>query len=166
MADQTPRKKFERGSPLTFKTTTTANGGMIKRGQLVEPDGTTGKIKVCGDESQKCLGVASTNAASSDYATSNSTDPWGDVTVTMHGGHPRQVAVDNQGVWLLTASGAIAFGALVCPAANGAVKAWDSASDSPACIVGRAVGDATEDGNGKAVTNGQLVRVLLQGAGA
>jgi hypothetical protein len=148
---------FDRG-PLTFSATTIANGGNIKGGSLVEPDGTTGRIKTAGANSVKVLGVALGDAAGSDYAASDTTDAWGNVTAAM--GHlvPNETAVAYQGVFKLKASAAIAFGELVIAAANGEIAPNGAGTDAL-----RIVGRCVEPGG---IASGARGKILLGGVGA
>lgn len=150
------RPVFEKG-PLTFFATTTANNGKIIGGQLVEPDGTTGKIKVCTADSAKCLGVATGDAAPSDYAIATATDGWGNPVVDGGMQPPNEVAVAYQGVWRLTATGAIAFGDLVACAASGTVKTIGAG------VFGTVIGRCVEPGG---IANGAKGKILLGGVGA
>jgi hypothetical protein len=97
------RPVFEKG-PLTYRTTTAANGGLIKGGQLVEVDPNTGRIKVAGADSILCLGVATGDASPSDYSNANTTDSWGNPVVNAQY-PPNEVAVAYQGVWRLLTTG-------------------------------------------------------------
>jgi hypothetical protein len=113
---------FDKG-PLTFSATTVANGGNIKGAQLVEPDGTTQRIKPASANSATCLGVALGDASASDYANVSTTDTWGNETINAQY-PPNEVAVAWQGVYVLKVAAATAtvpFGALVKCAANGEV---------------------------------------------
>lgn len=152
--------------PLTFLATTLANGGLIKGGQLVEPDAATGKIKVAGVASAAVLGVATGDASPSDHTNANTTDDWGNPVVNAQY-PPNEVAVAYQGVWRLTAAGAINFGDFVVAAANGAVAAVAAAGATYAAaeinntrsIVGRCV----EPGG---IAAGATGKILLGGVGA
>lgn len=149
------RPVFEKG-PLTFSATTVANGGNIKGGQLVEPDGTTGRIKPATAASTKCLGVATGDVAASDYSNADTTDPWANTVVNAQ--HPpNEVAVAYQGVWRLKASGAIAFGDLVICAAAGDVATVGAAA------FGAVIGRCVEPGG---IANGARGKILLGGVGA
>lgn len=129
---------FDRG-PLTYSATTVANGGNIKGGQLVEPDGTTGRIKPATADTTSCLGVATGDTTGSDYAIADSTDTWGNVIANMNALVPNEVAVAYQGVWRLkvASGGAVSFGALVACAANGEVKALGAGAANT--VIGRCV---------------------------
>lgn len=114
---------FDKG-PLTFAATTVANGGNIKGGMLVEPDGTTGRIKPATANSAKCLGVAMGDASASDYANADTTDTWGNTMVNAQY-PPNEVAVAYQGVFKLKVAAATAtvnFGDVVKCAANGEIQ--------------------------------------------
>lgn len=111
---------FDKG-PLTFAATTVANGGNIKGGMMVQPDGTTQRIMPAAAGSTTCLGVAEGDASASDYASADTADAWGNTIVNaMY--PPNEVAVGYQGVYVLkiaATSAAVPFGALVKCAANG-----------------------------------------------
>lgn len=114
---------FDQG-PFTFSATTVANGGNIKGGMLVEPDGTTGRIKPASASSVVCLGVALGDASGSDYANADTTDTWGNTIVNAQY-PPNETAVACEGVFKLkvaATSGTVPFGALVKCAANGEVQ--------------------------------------------
>ena len=133
------RPVFEKG-PITFSLTNKvglggANG--IKEGVLVMPDGTTGRIKPTTGAVANCLGVAVGNASATDFSNADTLDDWGN-NVTNFNYPPNEVAVAYQGVWLLTAAGAVAFGELVTAAANGQVAA-NGAGTNALVIVGRCV---------------------------
>jgi hypothetical protein len=146
------RPVFEKG-PITYLATTVANGGNITGGTLVEPDGTTGKIKTCTADSAACLGVATGNASASDFSNADTTDTWGNTVVNAQF-PPNEVAVAYQGVWKLTATGAIAFGALVAAAANGTVKTIGAG------VFGTVIGRCVEPGG---ITGGAKGKILLGG---
>lgn len=143
------RPVFEKG-PITYLATTIANGGNITGGQLVEPDGTTGKIKVATADSAACLGVATGNASASDFSNADTTDTWGNTVVNAQF-PPNEVAVAYQGVWKLTATGAIAFGALVACAANGTVKTIGAG------VFGTVVGRCVEPGGIAGAAKGKIL---------
>ena len=155
------RPVFEKG-PLTFSATTAANGGLITGGKLVEPDGTTGRIKVAVAGSAKVLGVAVGDAAPSDMASGDTTDLWGNPVTNMTN-HPNEVAVAYQGVWLLTnrGAGAIGFGDLVVAAgtAGNAGGVASRAAEGLETVVGRCV----EPGG---IVAGQKGKILLGSVGA
>lgn len=133
---------FDNG-PLTFAATTIANGGNIKGGSLVEPDGTTGRIKPATANSEVCLGVALNDMAASDFAASDTTDTWGNSIANMNALVPNEGAVAFKGVFRLKVAAAtttVPFGALVKCAANGEVQlhSQGGAATYP-MIVGRCV---------------------------
>lgn len=149
------RPVFEKG-PLTFAATIAANGGNIIGGQLVEPDGTTGRIKPAVADSAKCLGVATGDASAFDFTNAETTDTWGHPVVNAQ--HPpNEVAVAYQGVWRLTATGAVAFGDLVACAAAGTVKTIGAG------VFGTVIGRCVEPGG---IANGAKGKILLGGVGA
>jgi hypothetical protein len=111
---------FDQG-PLTVSATTVANGGNIKGGMMVEPDGTTGRVKPASAGSTTCLGVAMGDMSASDYSNADTTDTWGNTVVNAQ--HPpNEGAVALEGVFKLkiaATSAAVPYGALVKCAANG-----------------------------------------------
>lgn len=112
------------GGPLTCSATTVANGGNIKGGMLVEPDGTTGRIKPAAALSVVCLGVAMGDASASDFANADTTDTWGNTVVNAQY-PPNETAVAFEGIFKLKVAAATAtvpYGALVKCAANGEVQ--------------------------------------------
>jgi|KBSSwiS6_1023812.scaffolds.fasta_scaffold03464_6 hypothetical protein len=132
---------FDKG-PLTFAATTVANGGNIKGGMLVEPDGTTGRVKPASAASAVCLGVALGDASASDFANADTTDTWGNTIVNAQY-PPNEVAVAWQGVFKLkvaATSATVPFGALVKCAANGEVTLHSTTSAATFdVIIGRCV---------------------------
>lgn len=146
---------FDKG-PLTFSATTVANGGNILGGTLVEPDGTTGRIKTAAADTTKCLGVALGDAAASDFSNADTTDTWGN-TVVNATTPPNEVAVAYQGVFKLKATGAIAFGDLVAVAASGTVKTIGAGA------FGTVIGRCVEPGG---IANAARGKILLGGVGA
>jgi hypothetical protein len=149
---------FDRG-PLTFAANVNIPGG-----SLVEPDGTTTRIKVATANSAVCLGVALGDAAAFDYNPGDSLDPWGNQIANMNGLVPNEVAVAYQGVFKLknaasgTGFGTIAFGQLVKCAANGEVMPHAGA-DTFAMVVGRCVEPA-------GIVAGARGKIVLNLAGA
>lgn len=137
------RPRFEKGSPLTFNANV-----LIKGGQLVEPDGTTGRIKPTAGVSAVCLGVSTGDASAFGYSNANTTDAWGNPIVASPTYPPNEVAVAKHGVWDLEATADIPFGALVVSAAAGKVTA---AGATPA--VGTVVGQCVEPGGIVFATN-------------
>jgi hypothetical protein len=141
---------FEKG-PLTFSATVTANAGLIRGGQLVEPDGTTGRIRVAQLDSTSCLGVAMGDASPSDFANADTADSWGNTVTNFHY-PPNEVAVAYQGVFRLTATNAtIAFGALVSCGAAGTVKTIGAGA------FGLVVGRCVEPGGIAALGTGKIL---------
>lgn len=149
------RPVFEKG-PLSFSTTTAANGGNVKGGQLVMPDGTTGRVRPTTGAVNTCLGVALGDAAASDFANAETTDTWGNPVVNMHF-PPNEVAVAYQGVFRLKATTAIAFGELVVSAANGEVNPRGAGTMD--LVIGRCVEPA-------GISAGAKGKILLGGIGA
>lgn len=111
MAEVVAHQRF---GPQTYEANVTVDGG-----QLVEPDAATAKVKPCTATSTKCLGVALYRAEPSSTTGVDTTYGYPRVGMDV----PRsEVAVASTGVFKLTATGAIAFGDLVVPAANGTVS--------------------------------------------
>lgn len=156
------RPVFEKG-PITYLATTVANGGNITGGQLVMPDGTTGKIKPTSGAVANCLGVALGDASGSDFANTDTTDTWGNPIVNAQY-PPNEVAVAYQGVYNLTATAAaIPFGALVTSAAAGKVVAYAAAAAGAVSVDGTIIGRCVEPGG---IASGGTGRILLGGVGA
>jgi hypothetical protein len=156
------RPVFEKG-PLTFHATVADNGGNIRAGQLVMPDGDTGKIMPTTGAVPDCLGVALGDASASDFAVSNQTDAWGRVTVDHGLQPPNEVAVAYQGVWRLTVEGNVGFGDLVTSGADGVVVAFANAAAGSASNTGTVVGRCVEPGG---IADGEQGKILLGGVGA
>lgn len=163
------RPVFEKG-PVTFSVTNMAGlGGVngLKELTLVEPDGTTGRIKVATAGTIKCLGVAVGNASASDFANADTADFWNN-NITNFNYPPNEVAVAYQGVWLLRNEGGVAidFGDLVVVAGTGAasggvgkfVNAVAGAVSNVASVVGRCL-----EPGGIAATSGTKGKILLGG---
>ena len=146
------RPVFEKG-PITFSANV-----LIKGGQLVEPDASTGRIKPATADSVVVLGVATGDASATGYANADTTDAWDNPVVNAHY-PPNEVAVAYQGVWKLkNGSGAtIAFGALVACNGSGEVKALGAGAFGT-CI-GRCVDPA-------GIAAGAKGKILLGGVGA
>lgn len=113
--------------PVTFQVNATVKGG-----QLVEPDGTTGRVKPTAGASSTVLGVALTDAEPTSNAAP--TDP---VTMVWP---PADVAVARGCDIKLTYSGAAAFGELIKSAAGGQVAALGAGTFD------QAIGRCTEPG--------------------
>jgi hypothetical protein len=124
---------FDRG-PLTFSANVNISGG-----QLVTPDGTTGRIKPTTASTDRVLGVALGDAAGVAGLPGDTTDFWGNSIANMNPFPPNETAVANTGIFkLLNGSGAtIAFGALVMAAANGGITAFTGTDATQ--VVGRCV---------------------------
>ncbi len=133
------RPVFEKGSPLNFGATTVANGGNMKAGIMVEPDGTTGKIKPASANSVRCLGVLVTNTAASNYAVSDSADAWDNPVIDGSHQYPVQSAVASMGVWKLKVTGAVAFGQKVKCGATGSIVPFVDGTDTEDRAIGRCV---------------------------
>ena len=149
---------FDTG-PLTFSATTVANGGNIKGGMLVEPDGATGRIKPASANSVKCLGVAMGDASASDYANADTTDTWGNTVVNAIY-PPNETAVAWQGVFVLkvaAATAAVNLGDLVKCAANGEVQL---SSQGGAATFDQVIGRCVEPAG---IAAGATGRIMLGG---
>lgn len=133
------RSVFEKGSPLTFFSTTIANGGNMKAGIMVEPDGTTGKIKPATAGTKRSLGVLVTSTAASDYASSDTTDSWGNPVINEAAVYPVQAAVACMGVWKLKVTGAVVFGQRVKCGAAGIIVPFVDGTDALDLCIGRCV---------------------------
>jgi hypothetical protein len=144
------RPVLEQG-PLTFDANVNIMGG-----SLVMPDGTTGRIKPTVADTPLCLGVATGDASAYSNTNADTTDAWGNPIVNAQV-PPVEVAVAWRGVWRLTASGAIAFGALVVAGANGVVVT--RAAQGLDSVIGKCV----EPGG---IASGQRGKILLGGVGA
>jgi hypothetical protein len=119
--------------PATYEVSTTTTGG-----QLVAVDGTTGKVKPTTAAADKCIGVALNDAV-----------PAGSGSQLNYATARKEVAVAyGPAEVVLTATGAIAFGALVVAAAAGTCATVGSGTfdqvvgrcTEPAGIVGGATG--------------------------
>jgi hypothetical protein len=119
---------YDRG-PVTFEANATIVGG-----QLVEPDAATGRIKPAASGSTIVLGVATSDAV----PTSVSQVPTiPGVTVAINASPLSQyVAVAGEGVWQLTTTLAVLFGARVkVGTVAGTVSPWISGTDASNLIV-------------------------------
>lgn len=115
--------------PLNFTATAVITGG-----QLVTPDDANpGGIKPAGASDTAILGVAHTDARPYVEAEHYPTTAYGaeSMDVSVPGDI---VAVGFQGVYELEASGAIAFGALVEPAAGGLVATKGTGQTVGRCV--------------------------------
>jgi hypothetical protein len=130
MAGVVARTRF---GPETYEVNTGVTG--VTGGLLVEPDSTTGKVKLAANESDVWLGVAlydaqpagtSGEGTSNGFFALNAAVPQPEVAVAWHGVHKLKNS----------AAGALAFGALVVTAANGEVKAKGAATSR---VVGQVV---------------------------
>lgn len=137
-----------------FEITYMANV-LITGGQLVMPDGTTGRIKPTTGAVATCLGVAEGDASAIDYVNADTTDAWGNPITASATYPPNEVAVASAGVWPIVASGAIAMGALVVAAANGKVSTVGASTFD--LVIGRCL---------RAAADGEKARIRLGGVGA
>jgi hypothetical protein len=144
------RPVLEQG-PLTFDANVNIVGGMV-----VMVDGTTGRIKPSTAGTPLFLGVALGDASAFSNTNADTTDAWGNPVANAHV-PPVEVAVAWRGVYRLTASGAIAFGALVVAGTNGVVVT--RAAETMDAVIGKCV----EPGG---IANGQRGKILLGGVGA
>ena len=141
MVQTVARTRF---GPETYEVNTDQT---ITGGQLVEPDGTTGKIKPAVVNSTAWLGVALYDGLPA--GTTGATTVHGFVNVDTSVPRP-EVAVAWHGVFKLKAAEAIAFGEVVYCAANGEIQ--------NATTTGRAVGQCIEKGG---IASGALGLVRL-----
>lgn len=112
---------YRRLGPATFEANVAITGGMV-----VEPDGTTGKIKPAAAGSAVALGVAADDAAPTSAQTSlNYGTARPDVAVYHAPCETRCTYAANT-----------VFGAKVKTAANGQVTPWVSGTDASALVVG------------------------------
>jgi hypothetical protein len=107
---------------------------LIPGAVLVEPDATTGKVKVATAATVKCLGVALYSAAP--QGSIQGATAYGEVVIDMST-LQTELAVGWQGTYKLKATGAIAFGDPVICAANGTVAS--AAAPAAGTQVGRCV---------------------------
>lgn len=123
--------------PASFSANVNINGG-----QLVEPDASNpGFIKPATAATTNCLGVAMNDAAGLPAPSKSSTDAWGNPVYNAHQ-PPNEVAVAWEGVWRLTAQGAIPFGAWVIVGTVAGTVADGGATPNPLQIVGRCIDPA------------------------
>lgn len=108
--------------PRTFEVSAAVTGG-----QLVEVDGTTGKVKPAGAGSALVLGVAAANAMPAGSDTNNNYATYRPHVAVYYGGYEMPV----------TYAANAAFGVLLKSAANGQVTPWVSGTDAAGLIVGR-----------------------------
>lgn len=134
--------KHESG-PLTFHASQPVSGG-----QLVAVDGSTGKVAPATASSTNVLGVALTDARPYVESEVYGTTPYGAHTLDASV-PPDDVAVAYQGVIEIETTGALTFGQLVQPGADGKV-----APHASGVVVGRCV---SADG----VVSGGRAAVLL-----
>jgi hypothetical protein len=117
--------RFTQFGPDTYEVSAPVTGG-----QLVEPDGTTGKVKPASANTLHCLGVALTDA---EPVGTNPTSP-----LNISWAQPQVAVGYGPGTYDLVFAGAVNFGQLVVAANNGQVDlAPDDASGYT--IVGRCV---------------------------
>jgi hypothetical protein len=154
------RPVFEKGSPLTFAATSVANGGNMRAGILVEPDGTTGKIKPAVAGSTRVLGLLLTNTVADNYGgPAAAQDAWGNDLIDNSHQYPNTAAVASSGVWDLVVASAVAFGQHVKAGADGTIVADDNGG---AATFGQIVGQCVEPGG---IANGAKGRIRLSGSG-
>jgi len=148
---------FDKG-PLTFSANVNISGG-----SLVEPDGTTGRIKPATLRTVLCIGVAMGDAAAPTYAPADSVDDWGNSIANMNPFPPNETAVAFQGVMKLKVAAATAtvpFGALVVCAAAGEVQLH---SQGTAATFDMIIGRCVEPGG---IVAGARGKINLSLAGA
>lgn len=153
------RPVLEQG-PLTFSANV-----LIKGGQLVIPDGTTGRIKPATAKALNVLGLAIGDASAFGYTNADTTDAWDNPVVNGGMYPPNEVAVAYRGVWRVKFSGsAVAFGQYVVAAANGLFQGYTAGTDTFDMIVGKCVEPlGVTSGN---ITDGTRCKVLLGAVGA
>ena len=114
--------KFESG-PVTYEV-----NAVVRGGRLVEPDGTTGKVKEATAGTVKCLGVATTDAQPT--ATANTTDAFGNQVISMVN-IDQYTAVGGDGrIYPVEYSANAAFGDKLVVTANGTVAPAGAAPDA------------------------------------
>ena len=120
--------RFKHG-PITYEV-----NAPVKGGQVVEPDGTTGKIKPATAGSAKVLGVALTDAKPDGPTTSTDADGF---PVTVVPTLTKETVVEDN-AWIpgVTYAAAATFGAALKAAANGQVTPWVSGTDAADLIIG------------------------------
>lgn len=144
MSGVTP--KFALDAPVTYKVKA---GVTITGGQLVEA--TTGSVVQVGTAgSTKILGVATKDGIGTD-ASSGTYSP-APVESILDASFPTPYVAVAHGTFNVTyAAGAVAFGAKLKAAANGAVAAWVSGTDAADLIVGQCAEPAGAAGGGLAL---------------
>lgn len=122
-------ESYDRG-PVTFEVNAQVTGG-----QLVVPDGATGKVKPAAGGETTCLGVATTDAIPS----GTNQDPTVVGAVSSINASPLlpYTGVANNGVFKVTYAAAATFGELLKLAANGQVTPLVVGTDNSDLIVGR-----------------------------
>jgi len=117
-------KRYDFG-PVTFEVNAAVVGGT-----LVEPDGTTGKVKTATAGTAVCLGIAETDAIPT------ATDQNISATNILLSPIGPYVAVASEGFYDIEYAAACVAGAKVKVAANGTVTPWVSGTDASGLIVG------------------------------
>lgn len=122
-------ESYDRG-PVTFEVNAQVTGG-----QMVVPDGTTGKVKPAAGGETTCLGVATLDA----IPAGTNQDPTVVGVVSSLNAYPipPYTAVANRGVFRVTYTAAATFGELLKLAANGQVTPFVTGTDNADLIVGR-----------------------------
>jgi hypothetical protein len=96
-------------------------------------------VVVAGDAALNCIGVSSHLAVPNalQLAMQSGTDPVDGYPFVYSDGPGYEVTAYSHAILPMTyTASAVAFGAKLCAAVNGAVRAWVSGTDSPAAIVG------------------------------
>lgn len=116
--------RYTQLGPDTYEVSAAVTGG-----QLVMPDGTTGKVKPATAAAVTVLGVA---LADAEPAGSDPTSP-----LNISWAQPQVAVGYGPGTYDLTYSAACAFGELVVADANGAVKPYTAGTSTFDAVVGR-----------------------------
>lgn len=143
--------KVSRGDDEVYE----AVDARILSGSLVVPSTTPATqpglqgVKTAGDGATDVLGVASHQALPVDDQQNTGTDADGYPFVNATGVPEETLTVYSHGVFHVRyTAAAVAFGAPLAAAANGDVRAFDSADDDPAALIGfcREVGGVSSAG--------------------
>lgn len=132
--------KFERG-PVTYEV-----NAVVRGGRLVEPDGTTKKVKEATAGTTKCLGVATKDAKPRGSTTG--TDEFGNDTITMVNVTEFTAVGGSNAIYPVTYSANASFGDMLVVTANGTVAPAGAAPDSRTVV-----GQCREPGGVVVATN-------------
>ena len=148
-----------RSGPITYEATSNLTGG-----QVVIPSGVATQdpslqgVQPAGDAALNVVGVANKDAVAvanqAGFAQGTTGYP-GSFPVLDASVPSATVACPHDAV-KVTYAGACAYGAKICSAANGAVRAWVSGTDSPAAVIGRCA-----QPGGVASAGAGLARILV-----